>query len=100
MSKKFLFLISLIVFINSINIVFAEIIPIKKPSQTEEIKKKKLLIDTMRPLPKPLVKKVIKEKKEKETEEKASRLRRRTDEFSLYRCSESCSWNYWESSYG
>ena len=70
MSKKFLFLISLIVFINSINIVFAEIIPIKKPSQTEEIKKKKLLIDAIRPLPKPLVKKVIKEKKKKETEEK------------------------------
>ena len=43
MSKKFLFLISLIVFINSINIVFAEIIPIKKPSQTEEIKKKEII---------------------------------------------------------
>ena len=70
MSKKFVFLISLIIFTNSINISFAEIIPLKKPSQTEEIKEQKLLIDVLRPLPKPTTKKVIKEKKEKEVEEK------------------------------
>ena len=70
MSKKFLFLISLIIFTNSISISFAEIIPLKKPSQTEEIKEKKLLIDVLRPLPKPTTKKVVKEKKEKEVKEK------------------------------
>ena len=70
MSKKFLFLISLIIFTNSIDISFAEIIPLKKPSQTKEIKEQKLLIDVLRPLPKPTTKKVIKEKKEKEVEEK------------------------------
>ena len=64
MSKKFLFLISLIIFTNSINISFAEIIPLKKPTQTEEIKEQKLLIDVLRPLPKPTTKKVVKEKKE------------------------------------
>ena len=69
MSKKLLFLINLIIFISSINIAFAEIIPLKKPSQTKEVKEQKLLIDVLRPLPKPTTKKVVKEKKEKKPDE-------------------------------
>ena len=70
MSKKLLFLINLIIFISSINIAFAEIIPLKKPSQTKEVKEQKLLIDVLRPLPKPTAKKVVKEKEEKKPDEK------------------------------
>ena len=70
MSKRLLFLINLIIFISSINIAFAEIIPLKKPSQTKEVKEQKLLIDVLRPLPKPTIKKVVKEKDEKKPEEK------------------------------
>ena len=65
MSKKLLFLINLIIFISSINIAFAEIIPLKKPSQSKEVKEQKLLIDVLRPLPKPTTKKIVKEKEEK-----------------------------------
>ena len=57
MSKKFLFFISLIIFINSINITFAEIIPLKKPLQTQKVQEQKLLIDDLKPLPKPTIKK-------------------------------------------
>ena len=58
MLKKLLFLINLIIFISSINIAFAEIIPLKKPSQSKEVKEQKLLIDVLRPLPKPITKKI------------------------------------------
>ncbi len=65
MSKKFLFLISLIIFLNPIDFVLADIIPLKKPSQTKEVKEQKLLIDVLKPLPKPTVTKIIiKEKKD------------------------------------
>ena len=53
MSKKFLFFISLIIFINSINITFAEIIPLKKPLLSKEEKEQKLLKDTLKPIQKP-----------------------------------------------
>ena len=37
MLKKLLFLISLIVFTNLINPILAEIIPLKKPTQSKEV---------------------------------------------------------------
>ena len=69
MLKKFLFLISLVIFSNYTNFLSAEIIPLKKPTQSKEQKEQKLLIDILKPLPKPLVKKTI-EKQEKKPEEK------------------------------
>ena len=69
MFKKFLFFISLIIIANYINISFAEIIPLKKPSQTKKVKEQKLLIDSLKPLPKPIIKKV-EEKEKKKSEEK------------------------------
>ena len=65
MSKKILFYIVLINFIGSYNFVFSDIIPIKKPFQTKEETQKKLLIDVLRPLPKP-----IQKTEEKKVEEK------------------------------
>ena len=59
MLKKLLFFIIFVVFLNQINLTFAEIIPLKKPSQTQEEKEKKLLIDVLKPLPKPVVNKII-----------------------------------------
>ena len=74
MSKKILFFTLLFYLIGLSNIVFSEIIPIKKPSLSKEETQKKLLIDVLKPLPKPIKKtekKVIKEKivnkKEKKT---------------------------------
>ena len=65
MLKKLLFLISLIVFTNLINPILAEIIPLKKPTQSKEVKEQKLLIDVVKPLAKPKTKKIIKKKKKK-----------------------------------
>ena len=53
MSKKFLFLRALAYIIFTNAIASSEIIPLKKPIQTEAETKKKLLIDVLRPLPKP-----------------------------------------------
>ena len=50
MLKKLLFLITLIVFTNLIYLV-AEIIPLKKPTQSNRGKEQKLLIDVLKPLP-------------------------------------------------
>ena len=69
MFKKFLFFISLSILTNLINLSFAEIIPLKKPSQSKEEKEKKLLVDVLKPLPKPIINKVIK-KENKEDENK------------------------------
>ncbi len=69
MLKKFLFLICLIIFLYPFNYILADIIPLKKPSQTKEIKEQKLSIDILRPLPKPLTNKVT-EKKEEKSEKK------------------------------
>ena len=69
MLKKLIFFISLIVFFNLAHLSIAEIIPLKKPTQTKEEEKKKLLVDVLKPLPKPVEKKEIK-KKEKQVEKK------------------------------
>ena len=56
MSKKILFFIVLFNLIEVNNIVSSEIIPLKKPLQTKEETAKKLLIDVIKPLPKPVKK--------------------------------------------
>ena len=64
MLKKKLLLIVILFLFNTTNFVFAEIIPVKKPIQTNEEKEKKLLKDIVKPLPKPLiVKETIKKDK-------------------------------------
>ena len=55
MLKKILFFISLFI-ITNITFLSAEIIPLKKPTQSKEVTENKLLIDTLKPLPKPPVK--------------------------------------------
>ena len=60
-----LFLVLSIFLINSANLLSAEIIPIKKPSQTKEEREQKLLIDVLKPLPKPLAKETTKPEQEK-----------------------------------
>ena len=68
MSKKILFLTVLFAFFRISFVYSLEIIPLKKPLQSNEDKEKKLLIETTRPLPKPLkenVKEKIQEKKPK-----------------------------------
>ena len=56
MSKKFLYLMVLFCSINLNNFAISEIIPPKKPIQTKEETQKKLLIDVLKPLPKPITK--------------------------------------------
>jgi len=71
MSKKFLFFIVLFQLISFNNFALTEIIPLKKPIQTKEETEKKLLVDVLKPLPKPIKKtetnevekKIIKKKK-------------------------------------
>ena len=61
MLKKFIFFINLF-FFSTITILFStEIIPLKKPIQTKAEKDQKLLIDVMKPLPKPIPKKIVEE---------------------------------------
>jgi len=64
MSKKFLFLIVLFQLIGISNIALSDIIPLIKPTQTKEETQKKLLIDVLKPLPKPIKKAETKIKKE------------------------------------
>ena len=71
MFKKFLFFIGLIIFSNFVSLSSAEILPLKKPSQTKEEKEQKLLVDVLKPLPKPIINKAKKEDK-KETNKKIS----------------------------
>ena len=61
MQKKLLFIISLFIFSNITFLLSAEIIPLKKPAQTKEEKEQKLLIDVLKPLPKPIINKIISE---------------------------------------
>ncbi len=61
MLKKLIFFISLFFFSSTTIFLFAEIIPLKKPLQTKEEKDQKLLIDLMKPLPKPVTKKLVEE---------------------------------------
>ncbi len=68
MLKKFIFFISLFLFSNITIFLSAEIIPLKKPIQTQEEKDQKLLIDVIKPLPKPVTKKVIENKEEPKKE--------------------------------
>ena len=69
MLKKFVFFISLVIFSNTTLFLFAEIIPLKKPIQSKEEKEQKLLVDILKPLPKPITKKIIeKEKKQPQKE--------------------------------
>ena len=69
MLKKLIFFISLF-FISNITIFLsAEIIPLKKPLQTKEEKDQKLLIDIVKPLPKPVTKKAVEENKKEPNEE-------------------------------
>ena len=56
MSKKILFFIILFNLLSLNHFSHSEIIPLKKPIQTKEEKQKKLLIDVLRPLPKPVAK--------------------------------------------
>ncbi len=65
MLKKILFLIVLFPLISLTNIAISDIIPLIKPSQTTEETEKKLLIDVLKPLPKP-IKKTQKKEIEKE----------------------------------
>ena len=60
MLKKFLFIILLLNITNISNLAFSEIVPLKKPAQSKEETEKKLLIDVLRPLPKPVEKTEIK----------------------------------------
>ena len=59
MLKKLIFFINLFFFSSITILSFAEIIPLKKPIQTKEQKDQKLLIDVMKPLPKPIPKKIV-----------------------------------------
>ncbi len=69
MLKKFIFFINLF-FFSTITILFsAEIIPLKKPIQTKAEKDQKLLIDVMKPLPKPVPKKIVEEIEKKPEDE-------------------------------
>ena len=65
MSKKLLFFIVLYHLILGSNFALSEIIPIKKPTQSKEVTQKKLLIDVLKPLPKPIEKTDIKKVEEK-----------------------------------
>ena len=69
MLKKLIFLINLFIF-SSITILSSEeLIPLKKPIQTKAEKDQKLLIDVMKPLPKPVPKKIVEENKVEPKEE-------------------------------
>ena len=61
MLKKFLFFIVLIHLMIGSKFALSQIIPLKKPIQSKELTEKKLLIDVLKPLPKPIKK--IEEKK-------------------------------------
>ena len=65
MTKKILFFILLFNLISTLNLANADIFPLKKPIQTKEETQKKLLIDVLKPLPKPIPKTAVEEIKEK-----------------------------------
>ena len=65
MSKKILFFVVLFHLFGVVNNASSEIIPLKKPIQTKEETQKKLLLDILKPLPKPITKTDTKEIKEK-----------------------------------
>ena len=65
MAKKFLFFIILFNLICVFSVAHSEIIPLKKPAQSKEETQKKLLVDVLKPLPKPIEKSVTKTIEEK-----------------------------------
>mgnify|MGYP001321937620 CR=1 FL=1 len=65
MVKKFLFFIILFNLICVFSVAHSEIIPLKKPTQSKEETQKKLLVDVLKPLPKPIEKSVTKTIEEK-----------------------------------
>ncbi len=69
MLKKFIFFINLFFFSTTTILFSAEIIPLKKPIQTKAEKDQKLLIDVMKPLPKPVPKKIVEEIEKKSEDE-------------------------------
>ncbi len=74
MSKKFLFLIILFQLIGLIFKASSEIIPIKKPILSEKETQKKLLIDVLKPLPKPVLNKIIKSEKKETKDVKSKKI--------------------------
>ena len=60
MLKKFIFFIVLFQLTGLISIASSEIIPLKKPLQSKEVTQKKLLVDVLKPLPKPIKKNELK----------------------------------------
>ncbi len=60
MQKKIIFFISLLILSNLTFLLSADIVPLKKPIQTKEEKEQKLLVDILKPLPKPLSNQIIK----------------------------------------
>ena len=69
MIKKILFWIVLINLFGLQTIAKSDIIPLKKPIQSDELTQKKLLIDVLKPLPKPIPK-IVTKKIEKKIESK------------------------------
>ena len=65
MLKKFLFLFVLLNLLGSATFALSDIIPLKKPIQTKEETEKKLLIDILKPLAKPIKKTITKKTEEK-----------------------------------
>ena len=63
MLKKLLFYLYLtLILFGNIYVASSEIVPLKKPIQSKEEKEQKLLIDTLKPLPKPISKENLDEK--------------------------------------
>ena len=56
------------------NIALSDILPLKKPAQTKEETQKKLLIDVLKPLPKPIKKIVTKKIEEKTVVKKEKKI--------------------------
>ena len=69
MLKKLIFFTNLFFFSITTILSSEEIIPLKKPIQTKAEKDQKLLIDVMKPLPKPTLKKTVEEIEKKPEEE-------------------------------
>ena len=65
MPKKFLFFTVLFISTGVYANALSDIIPLKKPIQTKEETEKKLLIDVLKPLPKPIIKSETKKSEEK-----------------------------------
>ena len=70
MIKKILYFILLFYLPWIFSFANADIIPLKKPIQSKEEKEQKLLIDVLKPLPKPLKETVIKQIEKKKINSK------------------------------